>query len=145
MKVDYIRVYAATTTNSRNETFIVGDEGRFLWQRNCDLLGNDFYKNSSQSVKDCGRTCYDVIECTKFSYRHGFCFLKNDTNVTDRHEASGGFCGYIHTRLKKDPPPINEEDVAKLWVIYGATAAVIVVLLLFIIIFGLNKYMVRYL
>ena len=74
LQVDYIRIYAATTTNSKNQDYNVGGrDGNYLWQANCTF--DDFESSIIQSEPTddesepnrCVDACFNVSkDCNTF-------------------------------------------------------------------------------
>jgi len=105
LQVDYIRVYAATATNSRNEIYNVGGQGsRFLWQKNCTFVSDEIKQISSNkwiNRDGCGDDCLRK-DCNAFYKEKGNCVLiraKNDSLPIKKYAEFPAICGYIPSRF----------------------------------------------
>ena len=108
LQVDYIRLYAATVKNERNETYNVGgSRGQYLWQENCTFDAGRIV-NSREGAETCGDNCWNNKECSTFSIENGKCFLRKLSWLPDIEFKNGAICGYIPSRLILDP--INQSS-----------------------------------
>ena len=105
LQVDYIRVYAATATNSRNEIYNVGGQGksRFLWLENCTFAGDEIIPSKKRINPDvCGDDCFIQTDCNAFYKENGNCVLiraKNDSLPVKKSAKFPAICGYIPSRF----------------------------------------------
>ena len=108
LQVDYIRIYAATLTNERNEIYNVGGVGgRYLWQENCTFDDGDPVGKEKllSDFNQCGDFCFEneMVGCNTFTIGNGTCFLKRISGLIPSRKSVNGssICGYIPSRFSK--------------------------------------------
>jgi hypothetical protein len=66
------------------------------WDYNCDFYGYDITRINSRS-EECGDLCLSNNDCTHFTHRDGFCYLKKGDNL-NAIDSSGAVCGFVQCR-----------------------------------------------
>ena len=75
--------------------------GDAIWDLNCDFYGNDIGREQTAG-EDCSRKCAENSECTHFTYRDGWCYLKRNKRGWVEGRENGPVCGYIKGRSCQD-------------------------------------------
>jgi len=74
-----------------------GNNGKFVWRKDCDIVGNNIRNVKSNTNVTCGGLCVADLTCTHFTWQsNGTCTLKTaPKQSSETLPLKGATCGYI--------------------------------------------------